>query len=71
MEFTTGHYGIGTQDGRDSYLGWEMFQHPDNCEVNINGENIRDISEGKAMPDSSCSLFNNSDLEFNIQDVFI
>ena len=71
MECLTGNYGLGTQDGRDSSLDWEIIQHPEKCEDNIDGEKIGDLVEGKAMPDRSCSILNNSDFELNIWDVFI
>ena len=35
------------------------------------GDNIGDVVEGKAMPDSSCYLLNDSDLAYNIWDALI
>ena len=71
MERLTENYGIGTQDGRDSSLDWEIVQHTENCEDNIDGEKLGDIVEGKDVTGSSCSIINDSDLKFNIWDVLI
>ena len=71
MYCLTRSYSIGTWYGRDSSLDREIFYHPDNCEDNIDGEKIGGIVEGKAVPDRSCSLPKDSDLAFNLWDVFI
>ena len=48
----------------------DNFWDPENCEDNIYVEKFEGIVEGKAVSDSSCSLLNDFDSEFNIWDVF-
>ena len=71
MECLIGNYGLGTQDGRDYSLDWEIVQHPDNCEDNIDGDNLGYIVEEKVVPNSSCYFLNDYDSAFNIWNVSI
>ena len=71
IERITENYSIGTQDGRDYCIDWEIVQHPDNCDDNTDGEKLGGIVEEKSARNRSCYLLNNYDLVFHIWDVFI
>ena len=71
MQYITGYYGLGNQDGRESSIDWEIVQHTDNFEENIDGEKLGDIVKGKAVSERSCSLLNNYDSDFNLCNMLI
>ena len=71
MECLTKNCGLGTLDGRNSSLDWKIVKHPYKGEYNIYCEKICNLVEEKDISDSSSSLLNDYDSEFNIWDVLI